>query len=70
MVNVLTLAERYFEEGKIVGEAKGEAKGEARGTVKGVVIGANKLAELIKSGLSLDDALRIINEEMYVAPGD
>ena len=48
---MLTLAERYTDAGRV--------EGEARGRIEGV----NKLAELIRSGLSLEDALQKINEE-------
>ena len=51
VVNVLSLAERYISEG------------EARGEAKGLTIGAHKLAELIKQGFSVEDALRMIEEE-------
>ena len=53
VVKMLTLAERYLDEG----EARGISIGEARG--------AKKLAELIKSGLSPDEALNKLNEEKH-----
>ena len=38
-------------------------EGEARGQARGMGLGAKRLAELIKSGYSIEDALRLINEE-------
>ena len=53
---MLSLAERYISEGEAIGEARGEAKG--------FTIGAYKLAELIRQGFSVEDALRMIEEEL------
>ena len=50
---MMSLAERYYSDGEIVGEARGEA----RGVIKGV----NELADLIRSGYSLEEALKRIN---------
>jgi len=69
---MLSLADRYrFEgraegreegiaEGVVKGIAEGVVKGVAEGIEKGMSIGANKLAELIKSGVSVDEALRLL----------
>ena len=51
VAKMLTLAERYKHDGVVEGVAKG------------VTIGADRVVELIKSGLSPDDALRKIKEE-------
>ena len=56
---MLSLAERYEHDGIVKGVAIGEARGEARGKVQG----ASKIIELIKSGLSPDDALRKLKED-------
>jgi len=40
-------------------------RGWVEGKVEGRIAGANELAELIKSGLSVDEALRRINEAQY-----
>ena len=48
---VYSLRERWTNEGRHEGIAEGEAKG------------INILAELIRSGLSLDEALHAINEK-------
>ena len=51
-------------EGEARGVAIGEARGVAKGKTEGIAIGATRLAELIKSGLSVEEAIRIINEEL------
>ena len=51
VVRMLSLAERYEHDGMV------------KGKVKGVTIGASRMLELIKAGLSPDDALRKVNEE-------
>jgi hypothetical protein len=53
-VEMMTLVERRLEVNKEQWLAEGEAKGEARGEARGI----NKLAELIKKGLSVDEALQ------------
>jgi len=71
VAKMLTLAERYKHDGlvegeargKIIGEARGKIIGEARGKIIGEARGVNKLAELIKGGLSIDEALCKIDEE-------
>jgi len=55
VAKMLTFEERARGEGFVEGEEIGVARG--------IPMGANKLAELIRSGLSLDDALRKINDE-------
>ena len=51
VAKMLTLAERYRYDGVV------------EGVSKGVTIGADRIVELIKSGLSPDDALRKVKEE-------
>jgi len=51
VVNVLSFRERWRNEDLLEGEAIGEARG------------VNKLAELIREGLSLEDALKVIESE-------
>jgi len=51
------------EEGIAKGKAEGLAKGLAKGKAEGLAEGINKLAALIKRGLSLDEAMALINEE-------
>jgi len=58
VVKVLSARERGWNEGLVEGREEGK--------IKGMVIGANKLAELIKSGLSVDEALLKVNEDQYV----
>jgi len=55
VAKMLTLAERYRYDGVVEGVSKGISKG--------VTIGADRIVELIKSGLSPDDALRKVKEE-------
>ena len=50
VVKVLSARERGWHDGLVEGREEG------------VVIGANKLAELIRSGFSLDEALRKVSE--------
>ena len=59
VVRMLSLAERYEHDGMV----KGETRGKAKGRVQGFDIGANRIVELIKAGLSPDDALRKASEE-------
>ena len=56
---MLSLAERYHNEGVLVGEEKGEARGMAKGLAEGV----NKMLEMIKSGLDPEEAARRIADE-------
>ena len=51
VVGMLSLAERYEHDGLVKGLAIGEARG------------ANRIVELIKSGLTPDEALRKIEED-------
>ena len=55
---VYSLRERWTNEGIAEGEARGKARGKAEGKAEGI----NILAELIRNGLSLDEALRVANE--------
>lgn len=55
---MLSFAERYWHEGMAEGEAKGKAEGKAEGIAEGV----KKMATLIQSGLSLEEALRQMEE--------
>jgi len=50
----MSLAERYHLAGVLEGRAEGKAEG--------VEIGINRLAEFIKSGLSLDEAMEKVKE--------
>jgi len=59
VVNVLSFRERWRNEDLLEGEAIGEAIGEARGKT----LGANRLAALLREGLSLEDALKVIESE-------
>ena len=59
VIDVLTLAERYENSGV----AKGRVEGRVEGRTEGIAIGANRLAELIREGFSVDEALLKINEE-------
>ena len=65
--NAMSIAERHRNEGWVdgmeVGLAEGESIGMEKGADKGVSAGASKMLELIKSGLSPDEALRRVNEE-------
>ena len=56
---MLTLAERYIDEG----EARGRARGEARGKARGEASILNKAKELQKTGLSAEDILRLLINE-------
>ena len=47
------------EEGRAEGRAEGREEGRAEGTAEGI----KKLAALIQSGLSLDDALRKLGQQ-------
>ena len=76
---MLTLAERYIDEGeargeargraigeargKAIGEARGKAIGEARGEARGEANILNKAKELQKTGLSAEDILRLLINE-------
>ena len=51
VVTVMSLQDRWYGEGK------------ADGKTEGITKGADRLAELIKSGLPVDEALRIVKEE-------
>ena len=55
----MTLAEKWRNEGW----ANGYEKRYAEGFEEGVRVGTSKIMELIKSGLSPDEALRKFNEE-------
>ena len=55
VARMLTLAERYIDEGEARGEARGKALGEA-----GI---RNKAKELQKIGLSAEDVLRLLIDE-------
>ena len=54
VIRVLTLAERYSQEG--------EAKGKEIGKEIGINLAADRIAELIDNGFSLDEALRNVRE--------
>ena len=60
---VYSLKERWTNEGRIEGIEDGIAQGKAEGKAEGI----NILAELLKNGLSLDEALRVANENNNVA---
>ena len=68
--SMLSLHERGVEEGRAEGMEKGLEKGieqgmeqgMEKGMEKGIFVGAAKLAELIKNGLSVEDALRKLGE--------
>jgi len=60
VTKMLSLAERYEHDGFVRGEARGEARG--------MTIGAIKLAELIKNGFTVDEALLKLNEEQNGLP--
>ena len=57
--DILDYDTQLKEEGKIEGREEGEAIGEARGKKEGI----NILAELIKSGHTLEEALTILDKE-------
>jgi len=59
----MTFEEKWYSEGK----AEGIIEGEARGITEGIGIGVAKVIELIKSGLSPDEAVQKINEEQAAA---
>jgi len=59
----MTFEEKWHSEGK----AEGIIEGEARGITEGIGIGVAKVIELIKSGLSPDEAVQKINEEQAAA---
>ena len=59
VVRMLSLADRYRHDGIV----EGEARGEVRGKVRGFDIGASRIVELIKAGLSPDEALKRVSEE-------
>ena len=61
--NAMTIAEKHRNEGWIDGKEEGLAEGAEIGADKGISAGAAKIVELIKSGLSPDEALRKVNEE-------
>jgi len=63
----MTFEEKWHSEGKAEGIIEGEARGEARGITEGIGIGVAKVIELIKSGLSPDEAVQKINEEQAAA---
>ena len=54
----MSIAEKHRNEGRV--------EGRTEGAEKGVSAGASKIVELIKSGLSPDEALRKVNEECTV----
>ena len=74
----MTIAEKYRNEGWVEGREEGREEGIAEGreegreegivegAEKGANAGANKIIELIKSGLSPDEALRKFNEESKI----
>ena len=53
---MLSLAERYAYDGYVEGETKGRAEG--------IAITTSRLAELIESGLSAEESIRRLNEEL------
>ena len=61
--NTMTMAEKYRNEGWLDGREAGREEG----MEKGLNIGASKLAKLIRSGLSLDEALRKLSEEENIS---
>ena len=65
--NTMSIADKYRNEGWVDGKeegiAEGRVEGRAEGRAEGVNAGASKIVELIKSGLSPDEALRKVNEE-------
>jgi len=67
VVKMLSVAERYRNDGWYDGVAEGKSigiiEGKIIGITEGVSCGANKVVELIKSGLSPDEALRKVSEE-------
>ena len=60
---VYSLKERWTNDGRIECIEDGIAKGKAEGKAEGI----NLLAELLRNGLSLDEALRITNENNNAA---
>ena len=64
--NVMTIEEKWRSESWLDGKEEGLAEGLEAGADKGVSAGASKIVELIKSGLSPDEALRKVNEERTV----
>jgi len=50
------------------GREEGREEGEAKGRAEGINIGITKMLELIKSGLSLEEAQRKISEEQHELP--
>jgi hypothetical protein len=60
--NTMTIAEKYRNEGWVDGLEEGMEKGAS----KGLSAGASRIVELIKNGLSPDEALRKFNEESKI----
>jgi len=61
--NAMTIAEKHRNEGWVDGKEVGVAEGIQTGASKGVNAGTSKMLELIKSGLSPDEAFRKVNDE-------
>jgi len=65
--STMTIIEKWlmqgWEDGHEAGHEVGREEGLAEGLAEGLTEGANRIVELIKSGLSPDEALRKINEE-------
>jgi len=61
--NTMTIAEKWKNEGWVDGKEEGLAEGIGVGAEKGVNAGTSKMLELIKSGLSPDEAFHKVNEE-------
>ena len=59
----MTIAEKHRNEGWVDGMEAGMEVGIEKGAEMGADAGAIKLLELIKSGLSPDEAMRKFNEE-------
>ena len=59
VVKVLSFRERWRNEDLLEGEARGEARGKAEGKAEGISI----LAELIRNGHTLEEALAILDKE-------
>ena len=76
--NTMTIVEKWRNEGWVdgmeIGEKKGEKKGMKKGMEigekKGVYAGTAKMVELIKSGLSPEEAMRKCNEEYQTLLSD
>ena len=62
VVSVISFQDRWYDEGKVEGKVEGKAEGEAIGKAKGLNR-AIELIELIRRGLTLDEAQRLLEEE-------